>query len=95
MCMQEFFTRERLISHIEDGSFRCRAALETAFEQIPQEVFDELEERSKQEVKKLQDLGRSRTFAEVSAVRVDGPLPLVAELYAIDHRLGLKKAPCS
>ncbi len=73
-CMQEFWTRNRLFTHLASSSARCRAYYLTHAFDIGDERCNVLEHEAEQLTLKLRKSGRRRTFAERPPEVLFGPI---------------------
>ena len=72
-CMREFWTRNRVFTHLAASSARCRAYYFSYAFDIGGERYRELEERAEAQTVSLRKKGRRRTFSERPPEHIFGP----------------------
>ena len=74
VCLLEFHTRDRVVAHF-DKSAVCKCNLLLGHPRLSEEEFAELQTHAAEQVRTLRAGGRSRCFAVLPCVRLQGPLP--------------------
>ena len=88
--LQLFYTRERVICHVQEKSHRCRAVILNCFAQLDSRVVKELDATDAAEARDLFKQGRRRHYASKVASRLHGPLCREAYVVGLSHRTLLK-----
>jgi len=78
-CLQEFHTRERVMTHISASSKRCQVYYRMNAEPVHPEVLAKLDSEALTLTNELKKKGKRRTYAQQPPLRLDGPL--TAEAY--------------
>ena len=90
-CTREFWTRERVITHITKSSRKCLSFYRECMPRLDDEALAALESKALEHTRDLQKSGYRRAFAQMPVVRVLGPRTQVAEEHGISHLY--KRAP--
>ena len=75
VCLLEFHTRDRVITHFSQSSV-CRMNLLLNHPRLGAEEFEALQTHAAEQVRALRASGRARCYAAVPCLRLQGPLPL-------------------
>ena len=90
VCLQEFWTRERVVCHLAEKSRRCLHVLTSEASPLPEDVVATLDNDGAAECKRLTKQGLRRHFASAPVVRLAGPLTAAANAAGVDHRTLLR-----
>ncbi len=93
-CLQDFYTRERLIKHVNKVS-KCLTCYVRYQSPHPQEVIEALEEEAKEVTAQLRAKGFYREKAQLTPERAEGPLLLEAVNAGVSHAYLLGKRPAA
>ena len=91
ICLNEFWTRERVINHVRYRSTVCRENLLVRPPELTQQQADDLDELERETYRKMQSCGNRRHKAVEPCVQAFGPLlPIVIdpERASAHHPLG-------
>ena len=85
-----FYSREKVICHVEEKSARCRTVLVHTFNPLPCETIAELDARDAEVSRHLRAKGRRRHYSDSVSSRLLGPLCRAAFAVGINHATLLK-----
>ena len=74
-CMKEFHTRTKLVQHVAYSSPKCKPYYINSINEIPDDLYNELELQASKELKLLRAQGKSRLYHPAKTYRRPGPLP--------------------
>ena len=92
-CLQEYWSRERLVTHITRSSRRCCLVYRSYNYRMSDEELALTEAAALVQTKDLQASGRHRAHAALPVVRLCGPLLEAAVQAGINFFTLLKKPP--
>ena len=92
-CQQQYWTRERLVTHITRSSSRCLSVYRLLNHRMSVEALEATEAEALVQTKDLLATGRHRAHAALPVVRLCGPLVEAAHEAGINFYPLLKKPP--
>ena len=92
-CLQEYWTRERLVTHVTKSSRRCRTVYRLFNNRMSDEALENAEEVARVHTKDLLASGSHRAHAALPVYRLSGPLVEAAVDLGINFYSLFKKPP--
>ena len=90
VCLQMFYSREKVIVHTEEKSPRCKLVVSRTFTRLDAQAVLALNAADACEARHLAKKGRRRHFCSIMSSRMPGPLSKEAYMVGISHSAWLR-----